>query len=139
MQVDYLIIGQGISGTWLSYYLNKTGKSFLVIDNNFKSSSSKIAAGIINPVTGRRHVTVWMAEQILPFAWDAYIELGNKLGITAISQKNIIDFFPGPQMRLSFLNRIEEDNTYVNIYPDQDHFMHLFNYEFGCGEIRPDL
>ena len=136
MFFDYLIIGQGISGTWLSYYLNKAGKSFLVFDNNFKSSSSKIAAGIINPVTGRRHVNVWMAEEILPFAWDAYKEIGKNLDITAISQKNIIDFFPSPQMRLSFLNRIEEDNTYVSNYPEQNHFMQLFNYEFGCGEIK---
>lgn len=137
MQVDYLIIGQGISGTWLSYYLQKEGKSFLIIDNNSPGSSSKIAAGIINSVTGRRHVTVWMAEEILPFAWDAYSQIGNELSISAISQKNIIDFFPSPQMRLSFLNRIEEDNTYVNNYPDQNYFMPLFNYEFGCGEIQP--
>jgi glycine/D-amino acid oxidase-like deaminating enzyme len=137
MQVDFLIIGQGISGTWLSYYLQKEKKSFIVIDNNFKGSPSRIAAGIINPVTGRRHVTVWMAEEILPFAWDAYNEIGNKLGITAISQKDIIDFFPSPQMRLSFLERIEEDSTYVSSYPEQGHFMPLFNYEFGCGEIKP--
>jgi glycine/D-amino acid oxidase-like deaminating enzyme len=137
MQVDYLIVGQGISGTWLSYYLQKEGRRFIVIDNNSKNSSSKIAAGIINPVTGRRHVTVWMAEEVLPFAWNAYNEIGNKLGITAISQKNIIDFFPSPQMRLSFLDRFKEDNTYVNIYPEQDHFLQLFNYEFGCGEISP--
>ncbi len=137
MDIDYLIIGQGISGTWLSYYLQKGKRSFLVIDNNFPNSPSRIAAGIINPVTGRRHVTVWMAEEILPFAWDAYKEIGNKLGIKAISQKNIIDFFPSPQMRLSFLNRIEEDNTHVNNYPEQNHFTPLFNYEFGCGEINP--
>lgn len=137
MQVDYLIIGQGISGTWLSYYLQREKKSFLVIDSNFSNSPSRIAAGIINPVTGRRHVTVWMAEEILPFAWDAYTEIGKTLGIAAISQKNIIDFFPSPQMRLSFLNRIEEDNTYVNKHPEEDHFMPLFNYEFGCGEIHP--
>ena len=137
MQIDYLIIGQGISGTWLSYYLQKEKKSFVVIDNNFKDSSSRIAAGIINPVTGRRHVPVWMAEEILPFVWHAYNEIGNKLGITAISLKNILDFFPSPQMRLSFLNRVEEDNTYVNNYPEQNHFMQLFNYEFGCGEIQP--
>jgi glycine/D-amino acid oxidase-like deaminating enzyme len=137
MQADFLIIGQGISGTWLSYYLNKAGESFLVIDNNFKSSSSKIAAGIINPVTGRRHVTVWMAEEILPFAWDAYTEMGKDQGIRTISQKNIIDFFPSPQMRLSFIQRVEEKSKYVHSYPEQNHFNHLFNYEFGCGEIRP--
>src|SRR5258705_3651192 len=137
MQVDYLIIGQGISGTWLSYYLQREKKSFVVIDNNFKGSPSRIAAGIINPVTGRRHVEVWMAEEILPFAWDAYHQIGNELNISAISQKNIIDFFPSPQMRISFIQRVEEKSKYVHSYPEQNHFNHLFNYEFGCGEIGP--
>jgi len=137
MKVDVLIIGQGISGTFLSYYLEKEGKSFLIIDDNNHNSSSKIAAGIINPVTGRRLVTVWMADEVLPFAWNAYHEIGNDLGITAISQKNIIDFFPNPFMRENFLQKIESGDKYVHAYPEQNHFNHLFNYEFGCGEIRP--
>ena len=137
MQIDYLIIGQGISGTWLSYYLQKARKSFLVIDNNFKNSSSKIAAGIINPVTGRRHVTVWMADEILPFALDAYNEIGKHLGITAISQKNIIDFFPSPQMRVGFFQRIEEKGDYIFDITEPNQFNSFFNYDFGCGEIKP--
>ena len=136
-KIDYLIIGQGISGTWLSYFLQKEGKSFLVIDNNSPNSASKIAAGIINPVTGRRHVEVWMAKEILPFSWNAYKQIGNKLGITAISQKNIIDFFPSPQMRQSFMQRVDEKADYVSSYAVQNHFLNLFNYEFGCGEIKP--
>ncbi len=137
MNIEYLIIGQGISGTWLSYYLQKKGKSFLVIDNNSPNTSSKVAAGIINPVTGRRHVEVWRAKEILPFAWNAYRQIESETGITAISQKNIIDFFPSPQMRDSFLQRIEEKNEYVHSFPEQNHFSSLFNYDFGCGEIRP--
>ena len=105
METEYLIIGQGISGTFLSYYLKKENKSFLVIDNNYSNSPSKIAAGIINPVTGRRLVTVWMVDEVLPFAWKAYQEIGHDLDITAISQKSIIDFFPNPFMREGFLQK----------------------------------
>ena len=78
MQIDYLIIGQGISGTWLSYYLQKEQKSFIIIDNNFSNSPSRIAAGIINPVTGRRHVEVWLADEIITFANSAYTALGKE-------------------------------------------------------------
>src|SRR5215203_7203668 len=76
MQVDYLIIGQGICGTMLSWFLHKEGKSFLVIDDNNENSSSKIAAGIINPVTGRRYVTTWMIDDLLSFAQQSYTEIG---------------------------------------------------------------
>ncbi len=137
MQFDYLLIGQGISGTFLSYYLQKEGKSFLVIDNNFKDSPSRIAAGIINPVTGRRLVTVWMADELLPFAWQAYQEIGNKLGISAIAQKNIIDFFPNPFMREGYKKKIEEGDQYVRLCSDEKQFEPFFNYEFGCGEVKP--
>ena len=137
MQIDYLVIGQGISGTFLSYYFKKENKKFLVIDNNYINAPSKIAAGIINPVTGRRLVTVWMVDEVLPYAWKAYQEIGHDLGITAISQKSIIDFFPNPFMREGFLQKIESDDKYVHAYPEQNHFNNVFNYEFGCGEIRP--
>jgi glycine/D-amino acid oxidase-like deaminating enzyme len=137
MIADYLIIGQGISGTFLSYYLMSEGKSVLVIDDNKQNSPSRIAAGVINPVSGRRMATVWMADEVLPFAWTAYQDMGNKLGIKAISQKNIIDFFPNPFMRENFLKRLDEKNEYIRLFNENLPFDPIFNYEFGCGEINP--
>jgi glycine/D-amino acid oxidase-like deaminating enzyme len=137
MLADYIIVGQGISGTWLSYYLQKERKSFVVIDNNNPTAPSRISAGIINPVTGRRHVEVWMAGEILSFARDAYSQLGRELNITAISQKDIIDFFPTPQMRLSFQQRVEENGEYVSLDETNGKLNEYFNYELGYGEIKP--
>lgn len=137
MQIDFLIVGQGISGTWLSYYLQKENKSFLVIDNHQSNAPSRLAAGIINPVTGRRHAAVWMADEILPFAWKSYNELGTDLGIKAISQKDIIDFFPSAQMRLSFQQRVDDDNRYVSLNETAGDLRDIFNYEFGYGQITP--
>src|SRR5688572_16570292 len=131
MQVDYLIVGQGICGTLLSWYLHKEGKSFVVIDDAAEDNASKVAAGLINPVTGRRYVASWMIEELIPFAINAYDQLGNDLDTKLIFQKNIIDFFPSAQMRNTFVNRITEDDTYLRSYPDQNHFNQYFNYEFG--------
>jgi glycine/D-amino acid oxidase-like deaminating enzyme len=137
MQVDYLIIGQGICGTMLSWFLHKEGKSFAVIDDNNEHSSSKIAAGIINPITGRRYVTTWMIEDVMPFAMQTYKEIGAYFNDQFVFGKSIIDFFPSPQMRNAFVDRITEDDTYLHSYPDQNHFNQYFNYDFGCGEISP--
>jgi glycine/D-amino acid oxidase-like deaminating enzyme len=136
MQFDYLIIGQGICGTWLSWYLQKENRSFLVIDKNEANTPSKVSAGIINPVTGRRMVRVWMDETILPFAWNAYKEIGNFLQTETISQKNLIDFFPNVHQRQVFLERIEEGEEYLASFPEQNQFNPYFNYHLGCGEIR---
>jgi glycine/D-amino acid oxidase-like deaminating enzyme len=136
MQVDYLVIGQGVCGTWLGWYLQKENKSFIVIDRNENVTPSKVSAGIINPVTGRRLVKVWMAEEILPFARGAYNEIGNHLDTDTISQKNLVDFFPNVHQRLVFLDRIDEHDEYLYSYPEQNQFNPFFNYDLGCGEIR---
>jgi glycine/D-amino acid oxidase-like deaminating enzyme len=137
MYVHYLIIGQGISGTWLSYYLTKEQCTLLVIDNNEKNTASRLAAGIINPVTGRRHVEVWMADEILPFAHNAYLTIGKELGITSITETTIIDQFPTAQMRLSFQQRVEEKANYVSLAENMVGLSDQFHYEFGYGTIEP--
>lgn len=136
MLTEVVLIGQGISGTWLSYYLRKKKIPFLVIDIQHPHSASRLAAGIINPVTGRRHVEVWLADEILPFAWEMYTEFGAELGITAISQKELLDFFPSAQMRLSFQQRVEENGRYVSLEENTD-YRSLFQYDFGFGKIKP--
>ncbi len=52
--VDFLIIGQGLAGSLLAYSLIKRGCTVHVLDNDHESSSSRVAAGLINPVTGHR-------------------------------------------------------------------------------------
>jgi glycine/D-amino acid oxidase-like deaminating enzyme len=137
MQKDVLIIGQGLCGTLLSWQLHKEGKSFLVIDDGAENASSKVAAGIVNPVTGRRYVSTWMSDVLLDFVQLAYKELEDYFDTQFIYQKSIIDFFPSAQMRNAFVDRISENNTFLHAYPDQNRFNQYFNYEFGCGEIRP--
>lgn len=136
-KTEFLIIGQGISGTFLSWYLHAAGRPFLVIDNEDPASSSRVAAGIINPVTGRRIVQTWMIDSLLPFALKSYEEIGAHLGISAISRKNIIDFFPSPQMLNAFTERMNENDQYLTIPDDPSIYNNYFNYDFGFGEIDP--
>ena len=137
MVVDYLIIGQGISGTWLSYYLQKASKSFIVIDNAQPNSASRVAAGIINPVTGRRIVKTWMIDELLSFLIPAYEELGNELNIKAIEKKYLIDFHPTPQMKIAFDERVKENADLLFHPDDQWQYQNIFNYELGFGEVDP--
>jgi glycine/D-amino acid oxidase-like deaminating enzyme len=40
-------------------------------------------------------------------------------------------------MRLAFMDRMDAFADYLHAYPDQNHFNQDFQYEFGCGAIRP--
>jgi len=73
----YLIVGQGVGGTLISWYLRKRGISHLVIDNYHHQAASKIAAGVINPITGRKYVKSWRIEEFLPVAREVYSELSD--------------------------------------------------------------
>lgn len=77
---DFVIVGQGLAGSVLAYSLWKQGQSVLVLDNPNLASSSKVAGGIYNPVTGKKLTKTWMADDLFPFLADFYTELEKVLG-----------------------------------------------------------
>ena len=137
MEVDYIIVGQGLSGSFLSWNLIKAGKKVLVINDVQPFTASKVASGVINPVTGRRIVSTWMIDVLLPFALEAYTHIGNDIGVELISQKNIIDFHPTPQMKLAFAERQPVEDKYLRYPADEPGLKQYFNFNFGAGEINP--
>jgi glycine oxidase len=54
LHVDTLILGQGIAGSLLAWMLIRKGQKVCVIDDGHKSSSSRVAAGLVNPLAGMR-------------------------------------------------------------------------------------
>ena len=92
-EVDYLIVGQGIAGSLLSYFLISKGKSVILVDAYNPSSASRIAAGLINPVTGRRIVKTWKADTIIPFAENIYQRIEQDLGQKFYHKTNILKLF----------------------------------------------
>ncbi|HSB93632.1 MAG TPA: FAD-binding oxidoreductase [Flavitalea sp.] len=137
MQVDYLIIGQGISGTMLSYQFTQAGLSFVVLDDENPAAPSRVAAGMINPVTGRRIVKTWMIDTLLPFAYDTYRAIGEILQIKAINETPIIDFFPTKQMQAAFLERAPDIPEYLHEIETIDELENFFRFNYGYGIINP--
>jgi glycine/D-amino acid oxidase-like deaminating enzyme len=137
IKVDYIIVGQGISGSFLSWNLIKAGKQVLVIDQSKPDTASKVASGVINPVTGRRIVQTWEIETLMPYAVEAYTQLGDELGSSLINQCNILDFHATPQMKLAFDERLNNDNTYLREPNNPEQWDVFFHPRFGVGEINP--
>jgi len=61
-----LIIGLGIAGATLSRVLLQHGYQVHVVDEAAATNASKVAAGLFNPITGRKLVKTWMADQLFP-------------------------------------------------------------------------
>lgn len=72
-KVDCLIVGQGIAGSLLAHELLAAGRSVLVLDEAVEETSSRRAAGIYNPITGRQLVKTWLADSLFP-SLEAYYQ-----------------------------------------------------------------
>lgn len=136
-EMDVLVIGQGLAGTWLSWWLEQAGLSYKVLDDADPSAASIHAAGLINPVTGRRLVKTWMIDELMPFAWKAYQIMGSFLQSDLITETAVIDFFPTVQMLQSFQKRYAEDSSYLHFGEDAARYDPWFRYDLGWGAISP--
>lgn len=89
MKIDFLLIGGGLAGTALGYRLIQAGKSIRILDQPQKNQSSRIAAGLYNPVTGRKMVKTWLADQLFPEIEPFYKEIEKKTGASFLRPETI--------------------------------------------------
>ena len=75
-----LIVGQGLAGTLAGHRLETAGHTVHFVDDPGTVAASDVAAGIVNPITGRRFVKSWRFDELLPEAISLYTELEQLLG-----------------------------------------------------------
>ncbi len=90
MTTDFIIVGQGIAGSMLALELLERGKRVLIIDDAHASAACLVAAGVLNPITGKRLVKSWRSDVALPFAKNRYLELEKKLGRKFFRERKIL-------------------------------------------------
>lgn len=71
-EFDYIIVGRGLAGTVLALSLIKENKKVLIIDEPSLSSSSKVAAGLFQPMTFKRTVETWEGYNSISQATSFY-------------------------------------------------------------------
>ncbi|MGC6533286.1 MAG: NAD(P)/FAD-dependent oxidoreductase [Flavobacteriales bacterium] len=122
MQVDFLIVGQGLAGSVLARTLLRAGKSVHLVDTHRVNSASRVAAGMFNPIVFKRLNKSWMADEALPFAADFYQAWEQELGLNVWHPTPIIRIFPGQEAANDFAARSASDG-----------FAHILH-----TETRPD-
>lgn len=78
--MNILIIGQGIAGSCLAWELKRRGAEFTVADRPIAETASRVAAGLVNPLTGRAFRPGWRQEECLAAAEAFYPETERELG-----------------------------------------------------------
>jgi glycine oxidase len=88
----WIVVGQGLAGTCLAWSLWRRGVEFTLIDCG-TGGSSRVAAGLINPITGKNFEPSWRIAEFLPDALEFYAGVEPEIG------RQI--WYPFPVLRLA--------------------------------------
>jgi glycine/D-amino acid oxidase-like deaminating enzyme len=93
MKDQTLIIGRGIAGSTLSLKMMERELPHIVIDSPNLSASSKVAAGLINPIVLKRLKLVSRAHEYLDFAQPFYRNIQKETGTNILNEMPIAHIF----------------------------------------------
>lgn len=79
-RVDYIIVGLGLAGACLAIQLLSRKKSILVLDTASENQCTSVAAGLINPITGKMLSKTWLADEVLPYQRSFYKSMEAQFG-----------------------------------------------------------
>lgn len=140
MQPRYLIIGQGIAGTLLSYMLWKNNRSFLVIDEPGNIPKASLVAGaVINPVNVNRWTIKADHRHYTREALETYQSMEETLGVSLVREMAMLVFHEDGHKRQLYDKAQLLQPGYVQ-QPDHAETIlssRLFRHEHGVGKVAP--
>ncbi len=120
-EFDYIIVGQGIAGSLLAYQLLKANKRVFILNDESISTSSAVAGGIFNPITGKNLDKTWLADTIFPYSKEFYLSLEHETHSCFYHETNLFRPYANEQQRKHFLrltNESELDKYISLVKPD---------------------
>ena len=119
-----LIVGLGIAGSVLAHTFRKRKIDFSVVDSPSASQSSRIAAGIWNPIVFKRMTKSWMADEVIP-AMHSFFQEGEVFCNTKWLRK---------KKMLKFFTEKNEADLWEKKYPELNGFIDKTIY-FDCDAL----
>ena len=114
MKIDYLIVGQGIAGSTLALQLLERNQSVLVVDRQDAGSSTRVAAGLITPLTGKGLNPAWRQEQCLKTAEAFYHQLEKRAGRKFYHHQPVVRILNDEKQRLKWEGKKDSCKLWAN-------------------------
>lgn len=133
-QFDYIIIGQGIAGSVLAFQLQKIGKTVFIINKQQKFHSSSVAAGMYNPVSGKRMVLAWKWKEMLESGRNWYGQMEDFFSKKFLTEMPTYQCFASIKEQNDFSLKAEDEliMEHLNASPQK---VDGFKDELGAFEI----
>lgn len=114
-----VIVGQGLAGTALAWALRRRGRRVLVLDREEPATASRIAAGLVTPITGMRFVKSRRFDELFAAAVSLYRHVEEQTNADLFRIAPAVRLFAGPDERESFRRRAERDDPEDVRVPEQ--------------------
>ncbi len=104
-EFDFVIVGQGIAGTSLAWCLRWAGSRFLVVDRQEPVTSSRIAAGLVTPITGQKMIKSWRFDELWTAAISFYDRVQSETKSQFFSRRSMVRLFANEAEASAFQRR----------------------------------
>ena len=150
------VIGAGLAGSTLAWQFHFRGLTPRLIDRGDPHAASRVAAGLITPVTGKRMAVSWKFDSLWPVAVDFYRRIEAELGTPLLHVRPAVRLFQSTDERAAFESRRTMLGSLVcDIDPSLDEsipsphggfampdaavldvatYLRMTRERFGCGE-----
>lgn len=135
--VDYIIVGHGLAGAVLAEHLSAKNKGILVIDKG-ENHSSKVAAGIINPIVFKRINKSWRVDDLLPKLNQFYQEIDKKYSISILETIDVVKLFTSIEEQNNWLGKMQESAYENYLFHEKKALFKTEDYQkhFGYGTVK---
>ncbi len=103
-----MILGQGLAGSAIAWTQHWAGQTVLLIDRGEANSASRVAAGLVTPVTGKRLVKSPEYEADWAVAVAFYSRIEAETGQSLFQERSMLRLFSDESSRAAFITRSDE-------------------------------
>lgn len=132
-----LVVGAGLSGVSVSAHLIKNKVSVTLVDNGI-NFSSRIAAGMINPLVFRRMTKSWRVDAFIPFLKTFYSSLEETTNASFLFGVPIRRLFSSEQERGFWLEKEKRADfePYMHKITNEDMLYSGAKNPFGSARLK---
>jgi len=130
---DFIIVGNGLAGSLLANELVDKAFRVLVFGDPKMKSSSMVAGGMVNPVTGKYLAKTWLIDELFGSLFDFYRNLECEFKASFFHQTGLFRPFANEESKINFLNQIEKHQLqdYLEVLEDTSAFYPHFEANLG--------
>ena len=108
--LDFLIVGGGLAGSTVAFKLQQKGAKIVQIADVSRPTSSQVAGGMFNPITGKYLTKTWLAEDLYAALFVHYKDIEDRFQASFFFPIGVKRLFNNPENKAHFLGQIVKNN-----------------------------